>query len=134
MVPSLVQQLVQTSPAHDPSLADARTRFCKLRRTFWIAALVVGTLLVLPLPFAGGVVKALGATAVLVLGVLLNRQSNLWSDAMSDVHAALSQRLLQMCRSHTHQEVKLWLEAEKIQPWAVHVIRQYLKNYAMARV
>lgn len=42
-----------------------------------------------------------------------------------------SQKLLELCLSNDHQQVKSWLDTPDLQPWAKHVLEQYLKNYAM---
>ena len=124
-------ELLQTEIKNIPSLQPLRVRFC----TTLAFTIVLACACLAVMCFAPHLVlmKFLAAFGVLCLAIQLHRQSSAWSDALHTEYLTLSQRLLNMCRNRP-QEVKSWLATPNLQPWAQHVLQQYLKDYATAAV
>lgn len=123
-------ELLQTKIKDTPHLQPLRVRFyTALAWTAVFASVCLGLIFFAPqlwLP------KLISATTVLYLAIQLHKQSSVWSEAAHSEYTTQSQNLLNMCRNSSHSTVKLWLETPNIQPWAQHVLQQYLKNYAAA--
>ena len=108
-----------------------------LRRKFYvalIAAVVCGVVCLGVMMFASQmwVVKLICASGLLYCAIRMQKIGTMWSAEIHNEYTICSQKLLDMCLSHNHQQVKKWLDTPNIQPWAQHVVQQYLKNYASA--
>lgn len=108
-----------------------------LRRQFYIAltaAIVFGVVCLGAMLLASQMwaVKLISAVGLLYCAIRMQKIGATWSVEIHNQYTICSQKLLEMCLSHTHQQVKQWLDTPNIQPWAQHVVQQYLKNYASA--
>jgi len=108
-----------------------------LRRKFYmafIAAFVCGVVCLGVMLFANQmwVAKLISASGLLFCAIHMRKIGASWSGEIHNEYTIYSQKLLEMCLSHTYQQVKLWLDTPNIQPWAQHVVQEYLKNYASA--
>lgn len=129
-MPSTVASLVETKIKTLPSLAPLRANFYE--SIVWAAGF--GAVCLALMVFAPHLVvwKLSSAIGLLYYAVRMHKTSALWSEAVHNEYTALSQKLLEACRSCSIQNVKTWSKEPKVEPWAKHVMEQYLKNYATA--
>lgn len=113
-----------------PDLQPMRTKFY----TFLTASVICGCVGLSIMLFAPHlfIPKLLMLCGMGYSIVRMLKMSSMWSAAVHDQYTVYSQKLLDMCLSHTHLQVKSWLDTPDLQPWAKHVVEQYLKNYASA--
>lgn len=127
---SSTTNLLQLKIKDIPELQPVRRGFY----TFLTASIICGCLGLSIMLFAPQlfVPKLLLLVGMLYSVTRVLKISSAWSVAVHDQYTVHSQKLLNMCLAHSHQQVKSWLDTPDLQPWAQHVLEQYLKNYATA--